>query len=232
MPKDLLDALLKGSTLAHKPRRSLERRLGILEAATARGAAVSLEAAPAGAPPSLERTARTAGSLLTATRDLLGGVATYLVEFAGEGQRRRAVRRLGASALALAAVVIVATLGVRWIGERGSGGGSSASRPSLKYYSDPADTLGRGYTIQVMASKDSAQARAEALRLRQAGYWVYLLGPRENSAWFRVRLGRFDGRSEADSVAAGLKERRVIDAWYVANHETARMVFGSERTTQ
>lgn len=95
---------------------------------------------------------------------------------------------------------------------------ASVESPALLAWEPAAEVQG-GFTVQVMASKDSVQARQEVERLRGEGLWSYLLEPRPNSAWYRVRFGHFGGRATADSIAADLKERQLIDAWYVANFE-------------
>ena len=96
----------------------------------------------------------------------------------------------------------------------------------LRHAPQEGDSLLR-YTVQIMASRDSGQAILLADSLRRQGYWSYVLGPRPNSSWYRVRLGAFHGRGVADSLAAELREQALIEAWYVANFDTTGTVFGS-----
>ncbi len=96
----------------------------------------------------------------------------------------------------------------------------------LVFAPQPGDTLLR-YTVQVMASRDAVQATALADSLRIHGYWSYVLGPRPNSSWYRVRLGAFRDRAPADSLAQELKSQMLIDAWYVANFDTSGTVHGA-----
>lgn len=115
----------------------------------------------------------------------------------------------------LAAILLVALVIALLPRERSAE--SPVENHGLKHQASKATTM--GFTIQVMASKDSSQARQEVDRLEQAGYWAYLLAPRPNSSWYRVRLGHFNRRAEADSVASGLKLNGIIKDSYVANYE-------------
>jgi hypothetical protein len=87
---------------------------------------------------------------------------------------------------------------------------------------------GRAYTVQVMATKDSLVALGEGRRLRRNGYWSYVLGPRENSVWYRVRMGWFASRAEADSVAAALLANGAIRDRYTTNYEDEAMIWNPD----
>ncbi len=88
----------------------------------------------------------------------------------------------------------------------------------------PPGNVQAGFTLQIMSSRDSAATAAFVAELHADSIYAYTLPPRKNSTWYRVRLGWFAQRGEADSVAAELKEQRLIDEWYVANFDlTGRM---------
>lgn len=140
---------------------------------------------------------------------------------------RKTDRRLLARVAGGLALVALLALASRWL-----------AAPSREAADVPAPSAGRllyhegdgdgGFTVQVMASKDSLQARRTTAALRETGVWAYLLGPRPNSSWYRVRFGRFERRAQADSVAGRLKEEQRIEAWYVANYEADGIIFGRE----
>ncbi|MFA7332069.1 MAG: SPOR domain-containing protein [Candidatus Delongbacteria bacterium] len=91
-------------------------------------------------------------------------------------------------------------------------------------YAPPAD-VEAGFTLQILASRDSSQTAAYVQRLHGDGRYAYALAPRSNSSYYRVRLGWFLDRAAADSVASLLRQRGVIDEWYVANFDREGRLF-------
>ena len=85
-------------------------------------------------------------------------------------------------------------------------------------YAPPANAAG-GFTLQIMSSRDSVRTVRYVERLHADSLYAYVLAPRRNSSWLRVRLGWFAERAAADSVAGLLKGRGRIDEWYVANFD-------------
>lgn len=85
-------------------------------------------------------------------------------------------------------------------------------------YAPPANAAG-GFTLQIMSSRDSVRTVRHVERLHADSLYAYVLAPRRNSSWLRVRLGWFAERAAADSVAGLLKGRGRIDEWYVANFD-------------
>jgi hypothetical protein len=77
-----------------------------------------------------------------------------------------------------------------------------------------------GFTIQTMATRDSSLAAENCAELQALGFWSYYLVPREGRKWYRVRLGHFRLRADADSLASALKEAAVIEDYYLANFQT------------
>jgi cell division septation protein DedD len=92
-------------------------------------------------------------------------------------------------------------------------------KPQLKYAAASGN-----YTIQVAAIKDSARAALTAGKLRRAGYYAYVLPPRTNSRYYRIRLGRFQGKTPADTLARHLVQKGVIREFYVAPWDSTRPV--------
>jgi hypothetical protein len=83
----------------------------------------------------------------------------------------------------------------------------------------PALAIDGGFTIQTMATRDSMLAVERSQELKALGYWSYYLSPREGRKWYRVRLGHFAYRAEADSLAMQLKEAQLIEDYYLANFQ-------------
>lgn len=69
----------------------------------------------------------------------------------------------------------------------------------------PAD---RPWTVQVNALPDEKTARAWVDRLKDKGYQAYVSEVNHNGKlWYRVRVGRFETREEADKVGAVLRSK-------------------------
>lgn len=123
----------------------------------------------------------------------------------------------------VAAAVLLAAGGL-WM-EREPVPAPMQAPPESSYaYSPPAGVDG-GYTLQVLASRDSAQTARFVAAMHGEGRYAYALAPRQSGSYYRVRLGWFAERSAADSVAALLKERHVISEWYVANFDREGRLF-------
>jgi cell division protein FtsN len=69
-----------------------------------------------------------------------------------------------------------------------------------------ATTSGSGYTIQVAAYNVKSQAQTMATRLKQRGYEARVSG---TSAPYRVRIGRYDSRTQAAAVLRSLKAKSI-----------------------
>jgi DedD protein len=79
----------------------------------------------------------------------------------------------------------------------------------------PADPAGpQGYSLQVAALRERAEADAIANRLLSKGYAAYVLAPGDGTPpVFRVRVGTFKTRREAESVAAKLEKEEQFKPW-------------------
>jgi DedD protein len=77
--------------------------------------------------------------------------------------------------------------------------------------SEPA---GGGYAVQIAALNVRGEADAIAKRLTAKGYAAYVLSPPGGSPTvFRVRVGKYTTRREAESVAAKLKKEEQFNPW-------------------
>jgi cell division septation protein DedD len=79
-----------------------------------------------------------------------------------------------------------------------------------------AEPPGTGYSIQVAALREREEADTIVKRLAAKGYPAYVAAPiKEKVPIFRVRIGKYKVRSEADTVAAKLQKEEQFKPWVV-----------------
>jgi cell division septation protein DedD len=84
-------------------------------------------------------------------------------------------------------------------------------RPSPGIRPEPKGT---GFAIQVAAFSARGEAETIVKRLSDKGYAVYLVTPQAGQpAMFRVRVGKFTERAEAERVAARLEREEQFKPW-------------------
>ena len=72
----------------------------------------------------------------------------------------------------------------------------------------------QGYALQVAALRERAEADAIATRLVSKGYAAYVLAPGDGTpSVFRVRVGTFKTRRDAEAVAAKLEKEEQFKPW-------------------
>jgi cell division septation protein DedD len=77
-----------------------------------------------------------------------------------------------------------------------------------------AEPGGSGYAVQIAALNVRSEADAIAKRLTSKGYSAYVLAPPSGSpSVFRVRVGKFPTRREAENVAAKLQKEEQFKPW-------------------
>jgi cell division septation protein DedD len=77
-----------------------------------------------------------------------------------------------------------------------------------------AEPSGQGYAVQIAALNVRTEAEAIAKRLTSKGYSAYVLSPpRGTPLVYRVRVGKFPTRREAESMAARLKKEELFNPW-------------------
>jgi DedD protein len=85
----------------------------------------------------------------------------------------------------------------------GTSSGGTAAEPS-----------GQGYAVQIAALNVRTEAEAIVKRLSSKGYAAYVLTPATGSpSVYRVRVGKFPTRREAESVAARLQKEEQFTPW-------------------
>ena len=73
---------------------------------------------------------------------------------------------------------------------------------------------GQGFVVQIAALNIRSEAEAIARRLSSKGYAAYVLSPANGTpSVYRVRVGKFNTRREAESVAAKLQKEEQFKPW-------------------
>jgi len=77
--------------------------------------------------------------------------------------------------------------------------------------SEPA---GSGFALQITALREKAEADTIARRLAAKGYTAYVMNPAKGSpSVYRVRIGKFKTRREAEAIATRLKNEEQFTPW-------------------
>lgn len=77
-----------------------------------------------------------------------------------------------------------------------------------------AEPAGSGYAVQIAALNVRGEADAIAKRLTSKGYAAYVLAPANGTpSVFRVRVGKFSTKHEAETIAAKLKKEEQFNPW-------------------
>jgi cell division septation protein DedD len=86
--------------------------------------------------------------------------------------------------------------------------------PPVAASSSPAPSRGDGYAIQVAALRESGEADTIAKRLVNKGYDAYVLTPPGGTPnVYRVRVGSFKTRRDAEVVASKLQQEEQFKPW-------------------
>jgi cell division septation protein DedD len=89
--------------------------------------------------------------------------------------------------------------------------GQDAGAPADRGGAEPS---GQGFAVQIAALNVRSEADAIAKRLATKGYSVYVLAPPSGTpSVFRVRVGKFSTRREAETVAAKLQKEEQFKPW-------------------
>lgn len=94
---------------------------------------------------------------------------------------------------------------------------SVPSAPPSRAAADvPAEPAGDGFAIQLAALGKREEAESIVRRLAGKGYSAYLMAPASGApAVFRVRVGKFQDRREAEAVSARLQKEEQFKPWIV-----------------
>jgi cell division septation protein DedD len=87
-------------------------------------------------------------------------------------------------------------------------GGSASGASAL------AEPSGAGFALQITALRERQEAESIAKRLSAKGYAAYVLTPAgEAPSVYRVRVGKFKTRREAETMAAKLQKEEQFTPW-------------------
>ena len=76
------------------------------------------------------------------------------------------------------------------------------------------EPAGQGFAVQIAALNVRSEADAIAKRLNSKGYSAYVLSPATGTpSVFRVRIGKFTTRREAETMAAKLQKEEQFKPW-------------------
>ncbi|HOC17428.1 MAG TPA: SPOR domain-containing protein [Vicinamibacterales bacterium] len=88
-----------------------------------------------------------------------------------------------------------------------------AAAPADKALAEPP---GQGYAVQIVALRDRAKAEAVARRLAGKGHRAYLVAPgARGSAMYRVVVGKFKSRQEAEQVKRRIEKEEQFKPWII-----------------
>jgi DedD protein len=77
-----------------------------------------------------------------------------------------------------------------------------------------AEPAGQGFAVQIAALNVRSEADAIARRLSSKGYAAYVLPPADGTpSVYRVRIGKFPTRREAETIAARLQKEEQFKPW-------------------
>lgn len=93
-------------------------------------------------------------------------------------------------------------------------GPADSATPASEAKAIPPEPKGDGVAIQVAALRGRTEAEGVVARLKGKGYAAYLMPPLAGQpAVFRVRVGKFKTRAEAEKVAARLEREEQFKPW-------------------
>jgi cell division septation protein DedD len=89
-----------------------------------------------------------------------------------------------------------------------------AAAPAVTQAATSPEPSGQGFAVQIAALNVRSEADAIAKRLSSKGYAAYVMTPANGTpSVFRVRVGKFTTRREAETVAAKLQKEEQFKPW-------------------
>lgn len=96
------------------------------------------------------------------------------------------------------------------------GAKAPAAPPAAAAAATSNEPAGSGFEIQVAALRLRGEADAIVKRLASKGYPAYVVAPAKGApTMFRVRVGKYKERREADTIAAKLQKEEQFKPWVV-----------------
>jgi cell division septation protein DedD len=92
---------------------------------------------------------------------------------------------------------------------------SAPSAPAQSVDATVAEPSGSGFVLQISALNERSPAEVIAKRLSAKGYSAYVLAPAAGAParMYRVRIGKFKTRREAEAIAAKVEKEEQIKPW-------------------
>ena len=91
---------------------------------------------------------------------------------------------------------------------------SKPAQPPVADQSQPAAVTSGGFAVQITALRDRGEADAIVKRLVTKGYPAYVLNPVPGKPpVYRVQVGRYKNRGDADRIAGRLKKEEQFSPW-------------------
>jgi cell division septation protein DedD len=91
---------------------------------------------------------------------------------------------------------------------------TAAPAPTATAQDVGAEPAGQGFAVQIAALNARSEADAIVKRLASKGYAAYVVAPATGTpSVFRVRVGKFSTRREAETVAAKLQKEEQFKPW-------------------
>ena len=90
---------------------------------------------------------------------------------------------------------------------------ASAGEPARADASGATEYATEGYVVQVTAVRARSQADSIAADLNSKGFRAFVSAPETGAPFFRVRVGRFQDRRDAERVATRLETEEQLTPW-------------------
>lgn len=90
---------------------------------------------------------------------------------------------------------------------------AAAPAPAAAAASIGSEPPGNGFVVQVAATRERSEADTIARRLAGKGYPAFVTTPPSGPRMFRVRVGKYDNRREAEAVAGRLQREEQFQPW-------------------
>jgi len=154
----------------------------------------------------------------TLSRDALAADVTFVISVEKRPEIRRVFPPRGGAANTATAPRVVAGRGARTTTPQTSKN-ADAIAPAPQVSSTPTarnrSGIAGNFTIQIAALNDPLRAKDAVQRLKNSGMPAYLVNPPSSDpdGPYRVRVGPYDTREEAQKIAASLEEQRHEKVW-------------------
>ena len=96
---------------------------------------------------------------------------------------------------------------------------STAPPPARRAVAPPPATGQAAFAVQIAALSDLDNARAMVLSLSASGWPAYLVEPADGDSLYRVRVGTYDTRADAQKMAVDLERVLGMKLWLIRERQ-------------